>query len=113
MGNLYVLVENIAQAPPCGSIFSVCSENKKLGTGVTTRRHEGISGLLKSLKMLIYPIGFTIFMMGKSEAMVNEAMVEVGITASVTLSACAICSSFCFLLRPRRHNAGHACVRHQ
>jgi hypothetical protein len=61
MGDLYFLVENIAQAPPCGSIFSFCSENKKLGTGVTTRRYEGISGLLESLKTLIYPIGFTIF----------------------------------------------------
>jgi hypothetical protein len=28
-------VENIAQAPRCGSIFSFCSENKKLGTWVT------------------------------------------------------------------------------
>jgi hypothetical protein len=30
-----VVVKNIAQAQPCGSIFSFCSENKNLGTGVT------------------------------------------------------------------------------
>jgi hypothetical protein len=34
-GGLLSSVENIAQAPPCGSIFNFCSENKNLGTGVT------------------------------------------------------------------------------
>jgi hypothetical protein len=30
-GGLLSSVENIAQAPRCGSIFSFCSENKKFG----------------------------------------------------------------------------------
>jgi hypothetical protein len=46
-------VKNIAQAPPCGSIFSFCSENKNLGTGVTTRRQQRIFVLLEPLEKLI------------------------------------------------------------
>jgi hypothetical protein len=46
-------VKNIAQAPPCGSIFSFCSENKNLGTGVATRRQQRIFVLLEPLQKLI------------------------------------------------------------
>jgi hypothetical protein len=46
-------VKNIAQGPPCGSIFSFCSENKNLGTGVTTGRQQRIFVLLEPLEKLI------------------------------------------------------------
>jgi hypothetical protein len=54
------LLENIAQAPPYGSIFSFCSENKKLGTGVTTAGMGGFPACypLKRFYTVVFTIIF-------------------------------------------------------